>query len=90
MASSKRAHHVLKVELPSVGEWAATSPHTKHVSKQKQKSMGEEGAPPLESVGCHLKGAPPLQEGRTSLTTCANIFHNLYSINCQSHGSCPL
>jgi hypothetical protein len=37
MASSRRAHHVLEVELPSVGEWAATSPHTKHVSKQSQQ-----------------------------------------------------
>jgi hypothetical protein len=87
MAFSRRAHHVLEVELPSVGEWAATSPHT---NMCQTKSTREEGAPPLESVGCHLKGAPPLQEGRTSLTTCANIFHNLYSIKCQSHGSCPL
>jgi hypothetical protein len=64
MASSRRAHQVLKIGLPSVGEWAATSPHSLQVSNQSQR---EEGAPPLGSVGCHLKGAPPLQEGRTSL-----------------------
>jgi hypothetical protein len=88
MASSRRAHQVLEMGLPSVGEWAATSPHI-HTCV-KQKSTREEGAPPLESVGCHLKGAPPLQEGRTSLITCANIFKDMNSIKCQSTRSCPL
>jgi hypothetical protein len=63
MASSRRAHQVLGIELPSVGEWAATSPHS---NMCQAKSSIEERAPPLESVGCHLKGVPPLQEGRTS------------------------
>jgi hypothetical protein len=71
MASPRRAHQVLKVELPSVGEWAATSPHSKQVSNQ---SISKEGAPPLLFVGCHLKGAPPLQEGCTSQYPCANIY----------------
>jgi hypothetical protein len=55
MASPRRAHHVVGVGLPSVGEWAATSPH---INTCQTKSQREEGAPPLESVGCHLKGAP--------------------------------
>jgi hypothetical protein len=33
------------------------------------------------SVGCHLKGAPPLQEGRTSLITCANISKDMPQSN---------
>jgi hypothetical protein len=45
------------------------------------KSTREEGAPPLESVGCHLKGAPPLQEGRTSLIPCANISQDINQSN---------
>jgi hypothetical protein len=69
-----------------VGEWAATSPHSLQVSKQSQR---EEGAPPLGSVGCHLKGAPPLQEGRTSQYPCANIFKDMESINCQSSDLVP-
>jgi hypothetical protein len=28
MASLRRAHQVLKMKLPSVGEWATTSPHS--------------------------------------------------------------
>jgi hypothetical protein len=64
MASSRRAHQVVGVELPSVRERTATSPHIQ--TCVKSKSRREEGAPPLKSVGCHLKGAPPLQEGRTS------------------------
>jgi hypothetical protein len=39
----RRAHGISKegapsgrVELPSVGEWAATSPHSQHVSNQSQ------------------------------------------------------
>jgi hypothetical protein len=87
MASSRRAHQVLRIELPSVGEWAATSPHTLQVSNKSQK---EEGVPPLGSVGCHLKGAPPLQEGRTSQYPCANIFKDIKSINCQSSDLVPL
>ena len=56
MASSRRAQHVLKVELPSVGEWAATSPHSLQVSKQKSKGGGcatswECGLPPQ---GCAI------------------------------------
>jgi hypothetical protein len=37
MASSRRAHQVLRVELPSVGEWAATSPHITHMSNKGQQ-----------------------------------------------------
>jgi hypothetical protein len=84
----KEGAPVLKVELPSVGEWDATSPHIKHMSNQK--STREEGVPPLESVGWHLKGAPPLQEGRSSQITCANIFKDSNSINCQSTRFCLL
>jgi hypothetical protein len=63
MASSRRAHQVLGIELPSVGEGCHLSPH---LNTCQNKSRREGGAPPLKSVGCHLKGAPPLQEGRTS------------------------
>jgi hypothetical protein len=45
------------MELPSVGEWAATSPHYLQVSNQKSKQG--EGA---TSLTC---GLPP-QEGATS------------------------
>jgi hypothetical protein len=70
MASSRRAHQVEGMELPSVGEWAATSPHSLQVSNQ---IITKERAPRLSFVGCHLKRAPPLQEGRTSLIPCAHI-----------------
>jgi hypothetical protein len=64
MASSRRAHQVLGIELPSVGEWAATSPHIKHMSKQSQ---GERRVRHLLGVWAatsrvrHLskRGAPP-------------------------------
>ena len=67
----RRAHGISKEGAPCVKGGAAKcgrvgchlSTHQTHV---KQKSKGKEGAPPLKSVGCHLKGAPPLQEGRTS------------------------
>ena len=45
-----------------------------HSNKCQNKFLRKEGAPPLKGVGCHLKGAPPLQEGRTSQYTCAQIF----------------
>jgi hypothetical protein len=32
-------------------------------------------------VGCHLKRAPPLQEGRTSLPTCAQILKDMPQSN---------
>jgi hypothetical protein len=88
MAFSRRVHQVLAMGLPSVGEWTATSPHIPYMCQTK--STREEGAPPLESVGCHLKGAPPLQEGRTSQYPCANIFKDIKSINCQSSDLVPL
>ena len=57
MGSSRRAHHMLSSGLPSGGEWAATSPLFKHMSKQL---MGKgEGATSIN------KGLPP-QEGATS------------------------
>jgi len=57
MGSSRRAHHMLSSGLPSGGEWAATSPLFKHMSKQL---MGKgEGATSIN------KGLPP-QEGTTS------------------------
>jgi hypothetical protein len=71
MASLRRAHQVLKMRLPSVGEWAATSPHFKQVSNE---IISKERVPPLLFVGCHLKRVPPLQEGRTSQCPCAHIF----------------
>ena len=49
------------------GREGATSPHTPNKVKLKGR------APPLLIVGCHLKRAPPLQEGRTSLTQYAHI-----------------
>jgi hypothetical protein len=63
MASSRRAHQVLEMGLPSVGEWAATSPHLLQVSKQKSKEGGcatswECGLPPQGCAtsprGAHL------------------------------------
>jgi hypothetical protein len=40
MASPRRAHQVVVVELPSVGEWAATSPHSNHVSSEVNDKGG--------------------------------------------------
>jgi hypothetical protein len=40
MASSRRAHQVLAMGLPSVGEWAATSPHTITCVKPKHIEGG--------------------------------------------------
>jgi hypothetical protein len=51
-------------EVSQVLESGLPPLHTfKQVSNQFLK---KEGAPPLKGVGCHLKGAPPLQEGHTS------------------------
>jgi hypothetical protein len=66
----RRAHGISKEGAPCGKSGAAKCgrglPPLPHSTNVKPKSKGEEGAPPLESVGCHLKGAPPLQEGRTS------------------------
>jgi hypothetical protein len=81
MASSRRAHQVFGMELPSVGEWAATSPHT--ITCVIPKNL--EGGRATSSI-C---GLPPLQEGRISLITCAHIFQDMKSIKCLSIRSCP-
>ena len=91
--SRRRAHGISKEGAPCGKGGAAKcgrvgchlSTHQTHV---KQKSKGEEVAPPLKSVGCHLKGAPPLQEGRTSQCTCAQNFESTSSINLQSNRIC--
>jgi hypothetical protein len=59
---------------PSVGEWAATSQHIQQMSNQR--NLGRRARHLSLFVGCHLKGAPPLQEGRTSQFPCAKIFLN--------------
>jgi hypothetical protein len=65
--------------------------HFSHTNQQVSKHSKAKGrAPPLCIRGCHLKRAPPLQEGRTSFPTCAPIQIDLQSINIQSHGYCPL
>ena len=64
----RRAHGLIEEGTPfgkrrvaKCGMRAATSPTL--ITFVKPRSRGEEGAPPLKSVGCHLKGAPPLQRG---------------------------
>jgi hypothetical protein len=68
MPSEEEGAPLVSKGLPSVGEGC----HLSHIQYKCQiKGERKEGAPPLKSVGCHLKGAPPLQEGRTSQYTCA-------------------
>jgi hypothetical protein len=78
---------VFREGLPSVGEWAATSPHYLQVSNQIQS---KERAPLLCLVDCHLKRAPPLQEGRTSLIAYANISKDITQSNANQYDLCPL
>jgi hypothetical protein len=63
--------------LPSVGEGRHFSTSIKQVSI---KSQMKERAPLPLTMGCHLKRAPPLQEGRTSFPTCAQISKDNQSI----------
>jgi hypothetical protein len=88
------AHGLLKEGAPSGGmwaakwgEWAATSPPSP-TSVNKLNHKGE-GAT-LVTIGCHLKRAPPLQEGRTSQGPQAQSQKDFQSINIQSSGYCPL
>jgi hypothetical protein len=88
MASSRRAHQVVEMGLPSVGEWAATSPT--HQTCVKPKSKGRR-VRHLSRVWAatsrvrHLskRGAPPKY-------TCAKSSKRYQSITCQSTWICPL
>ena len=87
MASSRRAHQVFTTKLPSVGWGLPPLPHSNHVSNN---CWIKERAPLQWLVGCHLKRAPPLQEGRTSLTQEAQILWDMQSIKSLLAWYCPL
>jgi hypothetical protein len=67
---------------PSVGEWAATSQHIQQMSNQR--NGGRRARHLSLFVSCHLKGAPPLQEGRTSQIKHAPNQNVMSSIKSQS------
>jgi hypothetical protein len=86
MASSRRAHQVLGIRMPSVGERAATSPHIQtSVKSIKLKRRGRHllkcGLPPQEGAtsprGAHLLNSNVL----ISLEICnQSIANQLYLV----------
>jgi hypothetical protein len=75
------------MELPSVGEWAATSPHSLQVLNQKSKQGGcatswECGLPP--------QGCATSPRGAHLSITCANIFQDITQSNANQYDLCPL
>jgi len=92
----RRAHGLLKEGAPHVGEWAAKclqsscqvwdeGCHLSHTLNMCQFNLrSKERAPSPWLMGCHLKRAPPLQEGRTSQGPQAQSKKDIQSINLQS------